>query len=61
MITSFDPNFGTACRAARAIQSGEISAYELVAHTYARIQTYNPGINAFVTLIPVMRHREASL
>lgn len=46
----FDPNFGSATDAARAIRSGAISARELTAHVFARIRKYNPGINAFVTL-----------
>lgn len=47
----FDPNFGTASEAVRAIRSGVISSRELVEHTYRRIKKFNPKINAFVTLL----------
>ena len=47
----FDPNFGTASEAARAIRSGAISSRQLTEHVYARIKKFNPQINAFVTLI----------
>ena len=46
----FDPSFGTATDAARAIQSGVISSRELLAHTFKRIDKYNASVNAFVTL-----------
>ena len=49
--SKFDPNFGTASQAARAIRSGVISVRELTEHTYQRIKKYNPKINAFVTLL----------
>jgi amidase len=49
--SKFDPNFGTAGQAARAIRSGAISVRELTEHTYQRIRKYNPRINAFVTLL----------
>ncbi len=47
----FDPNFGTASEALRAIRGGVISSRELVAHTFKRIRQFNPKINAFVTLL----------
>jgi amidase len=47
---AFDPDFGSATDAARAIRSGVISSRELTAHVFARIHKYNAGINAFVTL-----------
>ena len=54
---SFDPNFGTASEALRAIRGGVISSRELMAHTFKRIRQFNPKINAFVTLLeePAMR------
>ncbi len=47
---AFDPAFGSATDAARAIRTGRISARELVAHVFARIGKHNPKVNAFVTL-----------
>jgi amidase len=47
----FDPSFGTATQAARAIRAGVISSRELTAHVFARIRKHNTAINAFVTLI----------
>ncbi len=47
----FDPDFGTASQAVRAIRSGVISARELTEHVYTRIRKHNPAINAFITLI----------
>lgn len=46
----FDPSFGTASEAARAIREGVISSRELLEHTLGRIRKHNPGINAFVTM-----------
>lgn len=46
----FDPDFGTATDAARAIRSGVISSRELTSHVFARIRKYNGRVNAFVTL-----------
>lgn len=46
----FDPSYGTASQALRAIRSGAISSRELIELTYKRIKTYNPIINAFITL-----------
>ena len=53
----FDPSFGTATQATRAIRTGVISSRELVQNTFRRIKKYNPTINAFITLIeePAMR------
>lgn len=48
---NFDPDFGTAVDAARAIRSGVISSRELTAHVFERIRKYNSRINAFVTLV----------
>jgi len=48
---SFDPDFGSATDAARAIRTGVISSRELTAHVFARIRQYNPRVNAFVTLV----------
>jgi len=47
----FDPSFGTASQAARAIRAGVISSRELVEHTFKRIKRLNARINAFITLI----------
>ena len=47
----FDPSFGTASDAVRAIRSGAISSRELTEHVYARIKKFNPRINAFITLL----------
>jgi amidase len=58
----FDPSFGTASQAVRAIRSGAISSHELVQHTFQRIKRHNPKINAFVTLIEehaLLRAKEA--
>ena len=47
---SFDPTYGTATAAVRAIRSGTISSRELVELAYRRIKKHNPTINAFITL-----------
>jgi len=47
----FDPDFGSASAALRAMQSGAISSRELTQHVFARIRKHNPKINAFVTLV----------
>ncbi len=47
----FDPNFGTASEALRALRAAAISSRELTAHVFARIKKHNPKINAFVTLL----------
>jgi len=47
----FDPSFGTATQAVKALRSGVISSRELTEHVFKRIALYNPKINAFVTLI----------
>ena len=47
----FDPDFGSATDAARAIRTGAISSRELTAHVFDRIRKYNPKVNAFVTLV----------
>lgn len=48
---NFDPSFGTATEAVRAIRARVISSRELVAHTFQRIKKFNPKVNAFVTLL----------
>src|SRR5262245_65632989 len=50
-IKKFDPNFGTATQALKALRSGVISSRELTELVFKRIAKYNPKINAFVTLI----------
>ena len=47
----FDPNFGPAHEALRALSEGVISSKELLETTYSRIKQYNPGLNAFLTLM----------
>ncbi|HEY9432427.1 MAG TPA: amidase family protein, partial [Blastocatellia bacterium] len=47
----FDPSFGTATQAVKALRSGVISSRELTEHVFKRIAKHNPKINAFVTLI----------
>ena len=49
--SDFDPDFGSATDAARAIRTGVISSRELTAHVFERIRKYNGRINAFVTLV----------
>lgn len=46
----FDPDFGTATQAMRAIKAGVISSRELTRHAFQRIKKHNEKINAFVTL-----------
>ena len=46
----FDPNFGTAVQAVKAIKAGVISSRELTKHVFSRIKKHNEKINAFVTL-----------
>ena len=46
----FDPDFGTATQAVKAIKTGVISVRELTRHVFARIKKHNGKINAFVTL-----------
>ncbi|MEE2823181.1 MAG: amidase [Acidobacteriota bacterium] len=48
---TFDTDFGTLTEAARAIRGGVISSLELTQHTLARIEQYNPTLNAIVTLL----------
>jgi amidase len=49
--TEFDPDFGSATDAARAIRTGAISSRELAKHVFERIRIYNGRVNAFVTLV----------
>jgi amidase len=46
----FDPDFGTAIQAVKAIQHGVVSSRELTKHVFGRIKKHNEKINAFVTL-----------
>lgn len=48
--TKFDPDFGTAVQAVKAIKAGVISSRELTKHVFSRIKKHNEKINAFVTL-----------
>jgi amidase len=47
----FDPNFGAATEAVKAVRGGVISSRELTEHVFKRIRKHNPKINAFVTLL----------
>jgi amidase len=47
----FDPSFGTATQAVKALREGVISSRELTERVFKRIAKYNPKINAFITLI----------
>ena len=47
----FDPSFGSATQAVKAIRSGVISSRELCDHVFKRIKKYNSKINAFITLL----------
>jgi len=47
---SFDPDFGTAADAARAVAAGETSARALTAHVLARIERLNPALALFITV-----------
>jgi amidase len=46
----FDPDFGTATQAVKAMKARVISSRELTKHVFARIRKHNPKINAFITL-----------
>lgn len=48
--SQFDPDFGTALQAVKAIRTGVISSRELTRHVFDRIKKYNEKLNAFVTL-----------
>jgi Asp-tRNA(Asn)/Glu-tRNA(Gln) amidotransferase A subunit family amidase len=48
MNDSFDPDFGTALAAASAIRARQISSRELTEHTFARIDAFQPKLNAYV-------------
>ena len=48
--SKFDPDFGTATQAVKAIKTGVISSRELTRHVFKRIKKHNEKINAFVTL-----------
>jgi amidase len=48
--SSFDPSFGNAIDAVKALQAGLISSRELMEHVFKRIKKHNAKINAFVTL-----------
>lgn len=47
-IPSHELDFGSALRAAEAIREKQISSVELTRHVFARIERYNPALNAFV-------------
>jgi Asp-tRNA(Asn)/Glu-tRNA(Gln) amidotransferase A subunit family amidase len=47
MNDSFDPDFGTALAAASAIRARQISSRELTKHTFARIDAFQPKLNAY--------------
>jgi amidase len=48
--SKFDPGFGTATQAIKAMKTGVISSRELTKHVFSRIKKHNEKINAFVTL-----------
>ena len=43
----FDPNFGTATLAIKAMRTGIISSRELTEHIFKRIDMYNPKVQRF--------------
>ena len=45
---TFDPSFGSALDAAAAIRARKISSSELTKHVFARIDKYQPKLNAYV-------------
>ena len=47
----FDPGFGTAREALRAMRTGVISCRELMERVYQRVHRLNPKVNAFLTLL----------
>jgi amidase len=49
--TPADLTFASAGEAARAIRARAVSSVELTRHLLARIERYNPGINAIATLL----------
>jgi hypothetical protein len=58
-VKAFEPDFGTAVEALRAIRNGEITCYEPVDHVYDRIEKHNSDINAFLTLNEEGARKEA--
>jgi amidase len=46
--SDFDPDFGSAMDAARAIRARKISSVELTEHTFRRIDVLQPKLNAYV-------------
>jgi len=46
----FDPDFGTAADAARAVATGAISARALTEHVLARIERLDPALGLFITV-----------
>lgn len=48
MPSSFDPNFGSASEAARAIRDKVISSVELTQHMFLRIDQHEPKLNSYV-------------
>ncbi|MRR15323.1 MAG: amidase [Deltaproteobacteria bacterium] len=57
--SKFDPNFGTATQALKAIRAGAISSRELTRHVFTRIHKHNEKINAFITLNEEQALRQA--
>lgn len=47
---SFDPDFGTAADAARAVARGEISTRALTEHVLGRIDRFGPALGLFITV-----------
>ncbi|HTU62544.1 MAG TPA: amidase family protein, partial [Polyangiales bacterium] len=50
-VRHFDPAFGTAVEALAALHRRAISSRELVTEVFGRIKSFNPDINAFITLV----------
>ena len=58
---NFDPSFGAAQGAVRALREGAISATELLDHVYERIGKHNSKVQAFITLNEEEARRKARL
>ena len=46
--SAFDPAFATAAKTADALRRKQISASELLSHTFERIDRFNPKLNAII-------------
>lgn len=57
---AFDPSYGSATEAMRALESRVISSRELTAHVFARIGRHNPSLNCFVTLLESQAMQQAA-